>query len=268
MSETTITDWDDAYANAAHIEGAESFPPRWAKEADDFRSSWNDKELDLSYGRGERHKMDLFRPSGASKGLVVFVHGGYWMKFDKSSWSHLARGCLERGWTVCVPSYDLAPNVSIADITRQIGAAISVASKGTPGPLRLTGHSAGGHLVSRMVCDDTPLAAEVVGRVECVVSISGLHDLRPLRNTKMNEQFQMIEQAAIDESPALKQPASDCAVVVWVGAKERPEFIRQSALLADAWENTRFVEAQGKHHFDVVDDLQNPDSELVEALLS
>jgi hypothetical protein len=27
---TPITDWDDAYANADHIPGAEGYPPRWA----------------------------------------------------------------------------------------------------------------------------------------------------------------------------------------------------------------------------------------------
>src|SRR3546814_5563195 len=48
-------------------------------------------------------------------GLAVFVHGGYWMAFDKSSWSHLAAGAVARGWAVALPSYTLCPEARISD---------------------------------------------------------------------------------------------------------------------------------------------------------
>ena len=32
-------DWDDAYANAAHIAGAVAYPERWAAEAKAFRAA-------------------------------------------------------------------------------------------------------------------------------------------------------------------------------------------------------------------------------------
>jgi arylformamidase len=58
--------------------------------------------------------------------------------------------------------------------------------------------------------------------------------------------------------------------VCWVGADERPEFRRQSALLANVWTGlgarTRAVEALGRHHFDVVADLTDAGSPLTEAL--
>jgi hypothetical protein len=56
-----------------------------------------------------------------------------------------------------------------------------------------------------------------------------------------------------------------------VGANERPEFIRQSALLANIWTDfglkTSFHQAQGQHHFDVIDGLCDPQSALARALL-
>ncbi|MET1410623.1 alpha/beta hydrolase [Roseibium sp. HPY-6] len=268
MNETTITDWDDAYANAAHIPGAEAYPPKWAADAGKFRSSWADKDIDVSYGNSPRQCFDLFFPKHSSRGLVVFVHGGYWLRFDKSYWSHFAQGALERDWTVCLPSYDLSPDVEIAQITRQIGSAIQFAAKEVEGPIRLSGHSAGGHLVTRMVCQNAPVATSVLDRVEAVLSISGLHDLRPLRNTSMNASFKMSEDQAIAESAALTQPAIECAVTAWVGAQERPEFVRQSELLSNAWPNAKFHAAPGKHHFDVIDDLLDADSELTDVLLS
>ncbi|WP_428649724.1 alpha/beta hydrolase [Roseibium sp.] len=268
MSVSEITDWDDAYANGAYIPGAADYPARWAEEAESFRKTWMKKDLGIVYGETDRQRLDIFHPEGRSKGLVVFVHGGYWLKFDRSYWSHLATGCLARGWTVCLPSYDLAPDVRIADITRQIGAAVSKAAERVGGPIRLTGHSAGGHLVTRMVSENTPLKPEVLERIEKVVSISGLHDLRPLRNTKMNDDFQMSEADAEAESPALKGASVGSPVVAWVGGAERPEFIRQSRLLAEAWSNAEFHEDAGKHHFDVIDALKDAESELISNLLA
>jgi len=267
MTAPQITDWDDAYANAAHIEGAADYPPRWAKEAETFRSGWVGKELDVSYGDRERQRFDLFFPQGTAKGLVVFVHGGYWLRFDKSIWSHLARGCLENGWTVCLPSYDLAPDVRIADITREIAVAIETVAERVAGPILLTGHSAGGHLVTRMLCEDSPLPRSVLSRVEKVVSISGLHDLRPLLKTGMNRSFRMTEEDAAAESPALKKPRKDCPVVAWVGGEELPEFLRQSDLLAGAWPHTVCIRDAGRHHFNVIDGLKDPGSSLISRLL-
>ena len=31
-----IADWDDAYANAPHIAGADTFPPMWAARAAEY----------------------------------------------------------------------------------------------------------------------------------------------------------------------------------------------------------------------------------------
>ena len=58
-----MMDWDDAYANAAHIPGAENYPPRWAATAAAFRAQANTREA-LAYGPGDRQKFDLFLPDG------------------------------------------------------------------------------------------------------------------------------------------------------------------------------------------------------------
>ena len=55
-------------------------------------------------------------------------------------------------------------------------------------------------------------------------------------------------------------------VACWVGDGERPEFLRQNYLLANIWTglgaDARAVHAPGKHHFNVIDDLADPGSEL------
>jgi acetyl esterase/lipase len=269
-----IKDWDDAYANGAHIEAAQDYPAQWAEEAASFRREMEEQQrldLDIPYGSSERQRFDLFHPQAGARGLVVFVHGGYWRAFDKSSWSWLATGPLRRGWAVAMPSYDLAPTVSIDRITRQIGDAIVHTASLVDGPIRLAGHSAGGHLVARMMCTDSPLQTDVRRRIDRVVSISGLHDLRPLLKTAMNDDLRMTEALAVAESPALLQPIANVELVCWVGADERPEFIRQSELLANVWTGfgieTTARQAPGQHHFNVIDGLADPLSPLGCALL-
>lgn len=267
-----IADWDDAYNNRAHIEGAEAFPVKWAALAQDFRKMMSRKglaKLDLAYGGEERERLDFFYPEGAPRGLAVFAHGGYWKMFDKSVWSHLAAGPLALGWAVCIPSYTLAPQARISHITRQFARAVEFAAERIDGPIRLAGHSAGGHLVSRMICESSPLAANTARRIEHVASISGVHDLRPLMRTSMNETFRLDEDEAVAESPALQSPINIGSVLCWVGVDERPEFLRQNDLLTLIWSglgvSIRSVHMSGRHHFTVIEDLADPDSCLTEA---
>jgi hypothetical protein len=270
-----ISDWDDAYANTPHIPGGEGYPARWSALAQAFRDDLDAAgraELDLAYGGAQREKLDLFHPKGVAKGLAIFAHGGYWMSFDKSSWSHLAAGAVTRGWAVCLPSYALAPQARVTTITRQFAAAVQFAANRIGGPLRLAGHSAGGHLVTRMICEDTPLSGDLRRRIGRVVSISGLHDLRPLLRTRMNLTLRLSRKEAERESAALREPLAICPTICWVGGAERPEFIRQSQLLAIIWTGlgaaAECVIADGRHHFDVIDDLIDPQSSLNETWLS
>lgn len=262
-------DWEDAFSNAAYIHDGMSFPPRWADRAAAFREQAT-CDLDLAYGEHPRERFDLFYPEGSSKGLVVFIHGGYWLDFDKSSWSDLAEGAVTRGWTVALPSYTLAPEAGIPDITKQIAKAIGVAAAKVDGPIRLTGHSAGGHLATRMVCENSPLSEEIAARIDRVVSISGVHDLRPLLLHSMNDRLGLGPETAAAESPALAKPRQGVELTAWVGANERPEFLRQSGLLAEAWRGhglqTRFVADPGRHHFDVIDGLKSAEHPLALAV--
>lgn len=263
------TDWDDAYANAAYIDGAESYPPRWARDATHFRNSHPPRTI--PYGPHPREMLDLFHPGTASRGLMVFVHGGYWKAFDKDSWSHLATGALANGYAVAIPSYVLAPEAHIHEITRQIGSAITRAAGETDGPILLTGHSAGGHLVARMGCADAPLAPAVAARITRITPISGLVDLRPLLKTNMRSELRLDDAEARTESPALLDPRKGFSLTAWVGAAERPEFLRQNSLLSNIWTgmgvDADTVIAPGKHHFNVIDDLADASSALCRAVL-
>ena len=266
-----IVDWDDAYANAPYIPGGDGYPERWREAAAGFRAALAPDRLraGLAYGPHPRQRIDLFLPEGRPHGLLVYVHGGYWRAFDRTIWSHLAAGPLARGWAVAMPGYVLAPEARIAAITGMIARAVTELAATVGGPLHLTGHSAGGHLVTRLVCRDGGLGERVRARVARVLSISGVHDLRPLLRTAMNADLRLDAAEAAAESPALLEPLEGARLHAWVGGSERPEFVRQTLLLANVWtglgaDTTHTVEP-GRHHFDVIEALADPGSALVEA---
>jgi acetyl esterase/lipase len=269
-----IENWSDAYTNGAHIAGGERWPAAWVEPARTFREGLGDDRarLDLAYGGKERNRIDLFLPQGTPKGLVVFVHGGYWMALDKSYWSNLAAGPLAHGYAVAMPSYTLCPENRIGGIVKEIGAAITAAAATVEGPIMLTGHSAGGHLVSRMASATSPLAGDIRTRIRHVISISGVHDLRPLMRTAMNETLRIDEAEALSESPVLLRPIEGIRLTCWVGGAERAEFVRQNALLANIWTGlgaeTAAVVEPDRHHFSVIDGLADPDHELTRCLLA
>jgi arylformamidase len=270
-----ISDWNDAYANGPNIPGGERWPQAWVAPAQAYRDELVGKDrarLDIGYGDAARNRFDLFLPEGEPRGLVVFVHGGFWRALDKSFWSHLARGSVDSGYAVAMPSYTLCPEVRIADITREVAAAIARAAAMIEGPLLLTGHSAGGHLVTRMISATSPLPDSIRSRIRNTVSISGVHDLRPLTKTAMNGDLRIDDSEAQTESPALLRPQPGARLTCWVGSAERPEFVRQNALLANIWiglgAQTCAIEEPGRHHFNVIDGLADADHPLLRTLLS
>lgn len=253
------TEADIAYQNAAFIPGGDGYRARWTATAAAFRATAK-AELGIPYGPGAANQLDLFLPDATPHGLIMFIHGGYWLAMGRDYFSHLAAGAMARGWAVAMPSYTLAPDARIATMTTEVAQALHVAKTRIAGPVVITGHSAGGHLAARLAC--TGMAAPTR-----VVPISPLADLAPLMATAMNATLRIDAHEAATESPArlARDPAT--AVHVWVGGQERPAFLWHARTLAENWGCDWTVDP-GLHHFDVIDGLADPTSVLTATLLN
>ncbi|MCR8722782.1 alpha/beta hydrolase [Frigidibacter sp. ROC022] len=258
---------DEAYANSDFIPGGAAYPDHWARAAAAFRSealSRDRARLGLRYGPKPRNAFDLFLPEADPTGLVVLIHGGYWVGFGCEDFSHLARGCTGAGRAVALPSYTLAPEATIPQITAEIARAVTAAAGLVAGPVSVTGHSAGGHLAARMLCTDVPLP--VRDRLSACVPVSPLSDLRPLIETSMNVDLRLVAETAGAESPALAAEVAPVPTTVRVGSAERPAFLEQARALVAAWPQARLQVAEARHHFDVIEAYEESGSSLVAAL--
>ena len=274
MYDRHISDWDNAYANGIHIVGGDQWGDIWTTRSALLRSTALESRharLDISYGEKPRNIYDLFVPDGTVKGLVVFIHGGFWSETDKNYWSYLASGPLAHGFAVAIPSYSLCPEARISDIAVEIAKAIEHVAEEISGPIYLAGHSAGGQLACRMATLSTPLSGAVQNRIKHVMSISGLHDLRPVMQMSLNTVLKIDAAEAQTESPALLRPHTETRLTCWYGSNERPEFVRQSILLANIWlglgATTTGIEEMDKHHFDILDGLSDPKHPITKRLL-
>jgi triacylglycerol lipase len=69
-------------------------------------------ERDLAYGEDPRHRLDVYRPSAPAAAplpLLVFMHGGGFLRGDKRDRENIGQYFARQGLVVLVPNYRLAP---------------------------------------------------------------------------------------------------------------------------------------------------------------
>lgn len=264
MNVVTAVDYEVEYNNRARVPEHPGLIQGWAQDAAAYRAQHAPRRI--AYGPGDRHTIDLF---GSGEGpIVVFIHGGYWQGLDGSFFSHCARGLNAHGITVAVPSYDLCPSVTVADIIGQMrDATRELAPLG--GPLVMSGHSAGGHLSACMLATDWPALDASLPKhpVIAAYAISGLFDLEPLVGTSINKALGLDATAAKAASPLFWQPPAGTVLDAVVGGAESAEYHRQSRTIVEAWGAagvaTRYGAVADANHFTVIAPLADPDSPMV-----
>jgi arylformamidase len=232
--------------------------------------------LDVPYGSGEMHALDIFPSDGSSRAVVSFIHGGYWRSRDKTDFSFLADALCPEGYTLAVPNYALCPAATVEQAVRDMLLAHAWlyrnigAYGGDPGRILVAGHSAGGQLAAMMAaCDWADYAPGLPpDLVKGVLAISGIYDLMPLRRTSMNRDLRLDENAARVASPVTYHPRRRVPVVLAVGEAELTEFHRQCRLLGGRWSHCvrEMRVLPGANHFTVLDALSARDGELVGVL--
>jgi arylformamidase len=241
------------YNNRAKVPDFPAIAAGLGRDAAAFRAAHPDSELGVAYGPTERQALDIFWPAcGRDVPLAIFLHGGYWQSLDRAWFSHLAAGLTASGIGVAMPSYDLCPTVTLAQLTEQVRDAAALLYRRHGRRMTAFGHSAGGHLTAMLMATDWP--SRNLGlphqMIAAGLAVSGLFDLLPLIETTVNDALGLDADEARRLSPLLL-PSPGLPFHAVFGGAEGTEYERQSRRMAQAWGGS-WEAVPGANHFTVI----------------
>ena len=262
-------EWLEAqYNNRARVSDWAVLLDRWARASQMVRDRVP-CVLDIPYGSGPAETLDVFRTDVPKAPVLVFIHGGWWRSLDKADHSFLGSAFTDEGALVVVPNYALCPSVSMERIPVQMTQALAWVWRnaadfgGDPNRIVVAGHSAGGHLGAMLACCDWKAVAPDLPRhlVKGAISISGVHDLAPIRQTPFLQEDLRLDAPSVKRLSPINFPAPQAPFYAIVGGLESEEFKRQTTVIQQAW-GRRAVpvceEIRGCNHFDILHDLADP----------
>lgn len=142
------------------------------------------------YGLDSSQEGELFLPEQRPRGVVVLLHGGFWMvPYDRHQLDGLALALAARGWAAWNLEYRRLGEEgggwpgTFEDVARGVAHLATLAETEAPLPLDrvvLAGHSAGGHLALWAAGADTDPV-----RPSLVVALAPLSDLAQARTRRL-----------------------------------------------------------------------------------
>ncbi|MEH2503128.1 arylformamidase [Bradyrhizobium sp. AZCC 1578] len=253
---------DAAYDNNAAVKDSAALIAERNEASKALRAS-RKSFLDVAYGDRERTKIDLYPAADSAAPCLVFLHGGYWQRNSREVFAMLVEGVAAHGWSVAIPGYSLAPDVSLTDIVAEISQSLDWLAKNgeahdISGPVVLSGWSAGAHLVAMAL--DHP-------RVAAGLAISGVYDLGPIRDTGLNNALKLTSAEVAALSP-LRLPAVHKRLDIAYGTAELPALVFDSIKLHEmriaAGGPGKLFPIEGADHFSILAELRRPDGALVD----
>lgn len=266
----TREDLDADYSPSRFVASLDTVLAAWASRTAQVKAAHGERlKANLAYGPHPRELIDFYSCGPTKAPTLVFIHGGFWSALSKDESGFIADRWTQRGVHVVVMNYALAPEATLSVIVGQVrrGLAWLHAHAATFGVDRarlvLAGHSAGAHLAAMtQLTRDDGSAMSVAG----LVLVSGVFELEPVRRSYVNDAIRMSEQDVELFSPARLAPSGRGRVLFAVGEHEPRAFQVQSRFCCERWRDhgcaAEFMLAARRNHFDILDDLSDPDSAL------
>ena len=247
--------------------------PDWIKRSNRLLEKYTGL-LDLNYGKAARNSLDFFSGSDPKGHLMLYIHGGYWQRGDKSVYRFIAEPFLDQGISVALINYPMCPTVTISQITEHVRLAVSWLWSNSQKlgfcreKINIIGHSAGGHLTAEMMMTDWPAYNTKLPEtmIQAGVALSGVYDLEPLLYCSENRRLKLDKLEVMTASPMRREISTLAPMLISYGYNEPDDMHRQSIEFYNAFkphcDQMQCLCIQGADHFDTVNVLANQNSQL------
>lgn len=234
---------------------------------------------DIAYGPGDLDRLDFYPAEGSGPRPVhIFIHGGYWRGQDKANFAYVAEHLVARGIATVVINYPLCPAVTLDGVVASALEAVAWTARnaarhgGDPARVTLSGHSAGAHLGAAAIATDWTGRGLPADLLAGAVLISGIYDPRPAMRTTVNAEIRLTPELAARHDYERLPPRVRCPVRIIAGGREPWHWIDQSYRYAHHLHrhggDPGVQVCPGFHHFDIMNQYQDPDSDVMRAVLS
>jgi arylformamidase len=270
----TRTELDRAYSPSSMVPSIEPFLSRYASDSADARTAHASSRFAThAYGPSPEQTLDLFLPEATPRGVLIFIHGGYWQALNASDASFPARPLTAAGYAYAAINYTLAPHATMDMIVEENRQALAWLWLNRQrlgidaGPFVLSGHSAGAHLAAMMLTTDWAARGVDPAFVAGAVLLGGVYDLEPIRLTYVNDALGLDRASAKRNSPMFAKPLVTCPLVVGWAERDTDEFKGQSLDFAAHWgvPEAAMFEQTGVNHFDSLFDARRPERHMLRA---
>lgn len=151
-----------------------------------------DKAASISYAPGERHMLDVYRPSAGTSAapVIVFFYGGNWVSGARADYAFVGQALAARGFVVVVADYRLYPQVRYPDFLDDSAQAVAWTMRniagygGDPARIFVMGHSAGAYNAAMLALDPRWLGKQGIApqALRGWIGLAGPYNFLPIQN--------------------------------------------------------------------------------------
>ena len=232
----------------------------------------------VQYGASDEEVLDIFVPPGVRDApVMIFIHGGAWIRSTKEDASFAAPVFTQRGAIYVAVNYAKLSKVRMPELAEQCRRAVEWVVRnvsdygGSPQRIFISGHSAGAHLSGCMLATDWKARGLAAKPIRAALLLSGLYELRPVVLSSRRSYVHLDDGEVNALSPLRHLDRMAVPVTIVSADQDTPEFKRQSQLFADALDAMGLLAAHhvlfNANHFEEALQLGEEGSVVVQAAL-
>lgn len=231
------------------------------------------KTKNIVYNTQHDLKLDVYSPKKVDKPkqVLVFIHGGNWVRGNKSIYKFFGKRFAEKGIVTVIINYRLSSNATYDSLATNSAMAVKwvkqniTTYKGDTNKIFISGHSAGGHLAALIATDDSYFEKQNIKnpvRGTILIDAFGLDMYTYLSNNKSD--YRKRYYSLFSEEPSIWKKGSPIfylkkdmpPFLMFVGTKTVPVIIQGSNSFLKAlqpyYPETKLIEVKGKHHVGMI----------------